>query len=317
MRKLIRWMTACGLAAMGTLAGAQAPYRIIVPSGPGTGNDVLFRSFAPILSEQLQAPVVVENRAGGDGAVAVRELTRAGTDGRTLLATTDNMLTMNHLITPYDPKAIKPLVWLMRTTAVLVAKGDGGKYRNLEEFLAAARAKPETVPIGIGAGVYRFNLALMEKATNTRFKEVPYAGTATQMITDMLGGNIDATMLELGGALPQIQSGRMRALAVMGPERSPVLPDVPTIAGSGYSYSMNMLFGLSVAGGTPDAIAKPVEAAIQRAGRQKATADFFNARGQQVYNASGDEVAPSLDRTATQFRELVTSTDILKRVQGN
>lgn len=316
MNRMLRWMAMGSLALASSLLGAQTPYRIIVPSGPGTGNDVLFRAFAPILSAELGEPVVVDNKSGADGAIAIRELTRAPSDGRTLLAVTDNMLTMNFLLTPYDPKQIKPIVWLMRTTAVLLTRPDA-PYRTLEDMLVAARNKPNTVPFGIGAGVYRFNLPLIEAATNSRFLEIPYSGTSATMLTDMLGGRIDATMIELGGALPLIQSGRAKALAVLGTERNPTLPDVPAIAATYPSYSMAMLFGLAVSNTTSPAIAKQMEAAVQRAARQKEMVDFFTVRGQMPYGATGDEVAPSLEKSAAAFRDLVSRTNILQRTQGN
>ncbi len=314
MQKLVLgWFVAALFAAA---AHAQTPYRIIVPTGPGTGNDVLFRAFAQHLSAELQAPVVVENRAGADGAIAVREVGRVGVDGRTLLAVTDNMFTINHLITPYDPKVVRPVAWLTRSTAALVVRADG-KYRTLEDLLMAARQKPDTVPIGTGAGLYRFNLPLMEAETRSRFNEIPYKGNVAAIMTDLLGGTLDVTFLEVGGALGQLQSGRLKAVAVLSTERSPALPDVPTIGESGYpGYSMNLMFGLAMSSGAPPEAAKLVEAAALRAIRSKAMKDLVTQRGQQVYGVSGDEVAPALEKSSVAFRELSTRGNFLERLRA-
>jgi tripartite-type tricarboxylate transporter receptor subunit TctC len=217
---------------------------------------------------------------------------------------------------------MKAVSWFTRTTAVLVVRAENPKYTNLREFVQAARQKPGQVPIGIGAPLYRFNLVNLESALNAQFSDIPYAGNAGALTNDILGGTIDATFLEVGGALPLLQGGKLKALAVVGPERSPALPDVPTVSEIYPSYTPTtaalfgtVMYGLGVMAGTPDAAAKQIEAAANKAARNKAIADYAAQRGQQLFLKTGDEVQPLIDQKVEAYREIAARTKLLERTR--
>lgn len=322
MRRNFMRAVAAAIAApyVGTAASQAAGdriYRMILSIGPGSGLDTMYRAYAKVLSAELQAPVVVENKPGADGGIAFREFARAGADGRTFMLVSDSMMSLLPQIKPgvYDHKVLRPIVNLTRSTSLIITRADG-KYRNLQDLLDAARLKPGSVAFGTYALFYRFTLARLEEATKTRFNDIPYKGTPANALNDLLGGTIDAIFYEASGAIPLIESGRVRALAVLGTERLPApLATVPTVTESGYpGFSMYLLLGMGIHSGTPEPLARQLEAVAIKAARSPEMIEYAKQRSTQHYVLGSNEFNSIIDKDTVTYKDFVARTGIDKRL---
>ena len=224
------------------------PIRMVVGFPPGGGNDLLARTVSPKLSELVGQSVVVDNRPGAGGNVAAEFVSRATPDGYTIL-----VMSSSHPIQKllkrdlkYDPIAdFTPLARLAQYAYILVIH-PGVKARNVKELVALAKAEPRKlnfVSSGNGSGSHLVG-ELFKIATSTDMTHIPYKGSA-QAITDLVGGRVEMTFSPIPAVTGHVKAGRLVAVASTGSERSRVLPDVPTIAESGYpKFSASSWYGI-------------------------------------------------------------------------
>lgn len=264
---MIRFVVAA-LAALvlAAPAGAQGfpskPIRLIVPFPPGGGTDAVSRLVAQELGKQTGWTIVVENKAGAGGMIGLTEAARAKNDGYDIvMGQVDNMI-----IAPavqktgnLDPvKELTPVIQVASSPFLFMAATDS-KYKKLGEWVADAKANPGKVTYGTaGYGTFtHLAVELLQVAGNFKAVQVPYKG-ASPAITDLLGGHIPMAALSIASGMPHIQGGKVRGLAVTSAARSPALPDVPTVAESGFpGFEANGWLGILVPNGTPpDVIAK-------------------------------------------------------------
>ena len=264
---MIRFVVAA-LAALvlAAPAGAQGfpskPIRLIVPFPPGGGTDAVSRLVAQERGKQTGWTIVVENKAGAGGMIGLTEAARAKNDGYDIvMGQVDNMI-----IAPavqktgnLDPvKELTPVIQVASSPFLFMAATDS-KYKKLGEWVADAKANPGKVTYGTaGYGTFtHLAVELLQVAGNFKAVQVPYKG-ASPAITDLLGGHIPMAALSIASGMPHIQGGKVRGLAVTSAARSPALPDVPTVAESGFpGFEANGWLGILVPNGTPpDVIAK-------------------------------------------------------------
>lgn len=235
-------LTAVLLGAASIAAAAQErfparPVRIVVPFVPGGLIDVMGRAIAPRLSEAMGQSVLVENRPGAGGAIGAEAVAKAAPDGYTLLFTVDATLLANPLL--YTRSAYQTADFVPVT---LVAQGPDFLMVNasvpagsVAELVAHAKANPGKLNYGsFGVGtVPQFETESFKLATGTDIVHVPYKGLG-EVVPALVSNNVQLVFSAAAIALPQIKAGRVKVLAVMSPERSPYLPDVPTFAETGY-----------------------------------------------------------------------------------
>ncbi len=261
------------LAAFGTDA-AQAleyptkPVRIVVPYPAGGFNDTLGRLAAKYLSDYWKKPVIVDNKPGAGTMIGTKEVAGAAADGHTIL-----VVQFPYAANPwlykniaYDTqKAFAPVLLAGRSPMLLVTHAQG-PYRSAAELLAAARIKPNALTYGSsGAGSSNhLAMALFETATATQMRQIPYKGS-TPMLTDLAGGQFDVALDLLPHAMPFMQSGRVRPLAIAAPKRSPLLPDVPTMKEAGVAdFVVAVWLGFAVPAGTPGNVVQRFNTEINR-----------------------------------------------------
>lgn len=281
-----------GLAQAASLAPAfpTRPIRLIVPFAPGGSTDIAARLLAEPLSRALGQPVVVDNKGGAGGALAMAELAKATPDGHTLAVATASTHGANSAVNrklPYDAlKDFAPITQLMVSPNVMVVHPatPGKSHADFLKHLKANPGKLAYASPGNGS-LGHLNTELYKINTGSFMLHIPYRGMGPAK-SDLLTGQVQVMMDNLPSSLPQIRSGQLRALAVAAPRRLPELPDVPTFAELNLATNNDQSwFGLVAPAGTPD----PVLRALNKAVTTVLADPAFKARVQ----AMGMETAPN------------------------
>ena len=235
---MTRLLAALLLAALSAIASAQypaKPIRIIVPFPGGSATDTITRILGASVSGAIGQPVVVENKAGADGAIAAGEVMRAAPDGYTLLMATNSPLSAVPAlkkVPPYDPvKDFTPITDVGRYTFFIVVH-PGVPAKTVSEFIHYARANPGKINYATGNTTGIVSTAFFASQAGIQMVHVPYKGEP-QAITDLLAGRVQLLFASSSTSVPQIRDGKLRALATTLSRRSNLLPDVPTIAEAG------------------------------------------------------------------------------------
>jgi tripartite-type tricarboxylate transporter receptor subunit TctC len=242
----------------GGASWAQVPstMRIVVPFTPGGSTDILARAVAPKLAAALGITVVVDNKPGAGGSIGAADAAKAVPDGSTLLMGHIGTLGVNPSIYPnlaYDPvKSFTPVGWVARVPNVL-AVNSASPVKSLRDLVELARRKPGqlTYSSGGNGSAAHITFESLKLAARIFMLHIPYRGSSPS-ITDLLAGTVDTTFTGVPTLIPHIRSGRLRALAVSSPARLPILPDVPTVAESGYpGFEADQWYGLVAPARTP------------------------------------------------------------------
>jgi tripartite-type tricarboxylate transporter receptor subunit TctC len=223
------------------------PIRMIVPFPAGSATDTVGRVLSASVSQAVGQPVVVENRAGADGAIAAGEVAKSAPDGYTLLLATNSPLSAvpaMKKVPPYDPVAdFTPITDVGRYTFFIVVHPDV-PARTLDEFIAHARANPGKLNYATGNTTGIVSTAFFAAQAQIRLVHVPYKGEP-QALTDLVAGRVQVMFTSSGTSMPMIREGRLRALVTTLPRRTPLLPELPTIAEAGMpQFSITSWAGL-------------------------------------------------------------------------
>ncbi|HEX5129310.1 MAG TPA: tripartite tricarboxylate transporter substrate binding protein [Usitatibacter sp.] len=246
------------------------PVRIIVPYPAGGVADLLPRTVGAKLSEKWKQPVVVENKPGASGNIGMAEGARAEPDGYTLVLAPTGNLTVNQFLfrqMPFDvTKDFTPITVLATSPNVLVVH-PSVPVKSFKELIAYAKANPGKLNFsspGSGSGAHLAG-ELLNVEAGIKAVHVPYKGMAPA-VSDLVGGQVQMMFAGISTALPHIRAGKLVALAIASPQRSPQLPDVPTVAESGFpGFDVTSWYGVVVRAGTPPAIVKKLHADMAEA----------------------------------------------------
>ena len=322
---LLTRLSGLGLAfamLLPTLAGAadsypSRPLRFVVPLTQGSGSDTVTRFVAERTAKLLGQPAVVENRPGADTIIATQSVLTAPPDGYSVLMISPSSMVINPLVhdrLPYDPRRdLRPLAAAIRATSVLVT-GPSSPYKTFSDFLSAARKAPNSVSLANYSYHYRLGVLQMQQMAGVEFNHVLYKG-ASQAQTDVMGGAVDAALLDLGGALPLIRAGKLRPLAVTTRARHPELPNVPTVAESGLpGYELTVWLGFAVSAKTPEPVVAKLEDALLKA---IGSAEFKSFAAQTLYagvlGMSGTEMSRMIEAERGRYASIVKTYDISVR----
>jgi tripartite-type tricarboxylate transporter receptor subunit TctC len=272
VRFITHAMVVVAALASASIACAQTtpkPIRLICPFPPAGAVDIASRAIATELSKVLGQTVTVDNRPGAGGNIGGAEAARAAPDGTTLFMTTSGINAINPALyakMPFDPiKDLEPVGALVSLSNVLVVH-PSVKAQTVADLIALAKAEPGKMTYassGSGTSVH-MSAEMFKYLAKLDIVHIPYKGSAPA-VTDLLGGQVMMMFDNIPSALQHIKAGKLRALAVTGSKRDPLLPDVPTVSESGVpGYESGVWFGLAVPAGTPkDEIARLNAAAVK------------------------------------------------------
>jgi len=299
--------SAAGLLPRLALAQTADTVRILVGFPPGGGSDNIARRLAERLQGTLASTVIVENKPGAAGQLSVSALRNSAPDGSTLLLTVPGPITLSQFTyksLPYRPDDTVP-VSMVSTFAFAFAVGPAvpESVRSLKDFLAWARANPSQALFGSPAAGATPHLigSMLAKASGVELTHVPYRGDGPG-IQDLLGGQVSAYSTTLGSLIPHLKGQRMRILAVSGPARNPIAPDLPTYREQGFPIDNIEWTGIFVPKGTPPAVVQRVAAAVQAVVAQPDFAKFLGDLGMTPQSSTPQAFAERVRAETEQWR---------------
>jgi len=276
--RTLRIFVFCAGVAMASLAASSSamaqtypaqPIKILIGFGPGSAADILARLVGKEMEVRLGQPIVVENRPGNSSMIAAESVARAPADGYTLfMATIANTLNPAETESNFDlAKDLAPITLLGIVPNVLVAH-PSVPANNLQELIALAKSKPETLTFGSSGFATASYMAaeLFNANAGTRIVVVPYQGGSNQAVSDLLSGRITLMFNVAATLAPHVEAGKLKAFAVAQSKRASIMPDVPTLSEAGMTgYDAGIWIGLLAPSGTPPAIIEKLSAAANEA----------------------------------------------------
>ena len=309
-------------AAMGySLPAAAADYpakpiRLIVPSAPGGGTDIIARLIAQGLSDSWHQTVVVDNRGGAGGVAGVTIVARqSAADGYTMLLGSVGHLSFLPAVRHnlgYDARKDLTPISLAAVQPFLVAATLSLPANSIRELVAQAKSRPGTIRYGSGGSgsASHLGIALMEITAGFSMLHIPYKGS-NPAITALMGGEIQIAIAGLATVLPHARAGRLKALAVTGAKRARIAPEVPTVAESGIpGYAFDVWYGLVFPGGTPRAIVQKTNTEVVRLLQHPDVSKRFANAGVEPQTSTPEAFTALLAREATTWGKVVKEANI-------
>jgi len=318
-RTLIRAGAALALAIVAP-AFAQGgsypdkPIKIVVPYPPGGFNDTLARTVGAKLQAAWGQSVVVDNKPGGATVIGLDAAAKSPADGYTLVVLPFSFAVNPYIFArlPYDSQKDFAPITLAATTANLLVVPAASPFNSLKDLLAQARAKPGSLSYA-STGIGSSNHLSMEKfkqMAGVDITHVPYKGSAPA-VTDLIGGQINVMFDNISNVLPHVKSGKLRALAVTTPVRSPLAPEVPTVVEAGVpGYELGVWFGIAAPGGTPKPIVDKLNAEIVKILRMPDVKEKFAAQGVEAIGSTVEQFQAHLQAQRTMWAKVVKDAGV-------
>jgi tripartite-type tricarboxylate transporter receptor subunit TctC len=260
------------------------PVKLVVPFPAGSATDQVARLAAQQLQDALKQPFVIDNKPGAQASIGAEFVAKSAPDGYTLMMTTNTPQAANVSLfkkLPYDPvKDFEPVVRLTTTSFMLMAKPDF-PAANLKELLAHVRSQPGKYSAGYGSAGSQVSIAMMKAMGKLDVVEVPYKGIP-QTVTDVLGGTLAFTFVDLSNALPQMKGGKLKGYAVTSEKRTPLAPEIPAMAEELKGYDLIAWFAIMAPAGTPKDIVQALYEASAKALQKIEVKEKFAAIGTDV-----------------------------------
>ena len=284
--------------------------RFVVPFAPAGGSDLVARTVAMKITEALGQTVIVDNRAGAAGSIGADIAAKSPPDGYTLLLGSNGPLAINPSLyakLPYDAARDFAPVSLVTVMPFLLVTHPSLPVKSVKDLIALAKAKPGQLNYGSPGNGSTTHLAneLLKSMTGMQITHIPYKGVAPAA-TDLVSGQVQMMSGDLSTLLPHVHSGRMRGIAVTGARRSPLLPDMPTIAESGVpGYEASGWFGVLVPAGTPQSIVERLNSAMIRGLAAADARDRLKAFGGEVATGTPEQFAAHIRTEAAKWSKLI------------
>ncbi|HEY3656234.1 MAG TPA: tripartite tricarboxylate transporter substrate binding protein [Steroidobacteraceae bacterium] len=304
---------ACSVFATAPLSAQsypQHPVRIIIDRPAGVPHDLVTRALADKLSATFKQTVIVDNRVGAGGNLAAEFVARSAPDGYTLLVALDTTLTVNPTLykkLSFNPQAdLRPLSILASSSQMLVVH-PSVPVNSVAEFVAYAKANPVSYAHGGNGSPGHLTMELFRMMAGFPATPVPYRGNA-QLAIDLAAGQIKFGFVGIGGVIEHIRAGRLKALAISSAERSPLVPDIPTIAEAGYDFQRQTYFVLLAPAATPEPVASFIEREVRNALQAPDLIDRFGKLNIEIAGSSGAEARARLETDAKLWVKVIKDT---------
>ena len=306
-------------AIIGVPAAAAAqdypsrPITLIVPYAAGGGNDVMARAAADKMSRTLGQQIVIENRGGAGGSIATRQIAKSAPDGYTLGLGGTGTLAINPTLyanSGYDPRKDFAPVGLIATSALVVCVHPSLPVRSIPDLIALAKREPGKLNFasaGAGSGIH-LGTEYFASMAGIKLTHVPYKGSSPAL-TDLVGGHVAIYFSSLPPAVGLVKEGKVRALAVTGTKRSPIFPDLPTVAEAALpGYEAVLHYGIVAPAGTPRAIIDKLSAALRAAVMSDDLKTRLADDGAEPLPSTPEEYAADIDREETKWSAIVKAS---------
>src|SRR5262245_23975650 len=306
------------LALTAVPAAAQSDYparpvRIVVPSPPGGGTDIVARVLAQYLSKTMGQNFFVENRPGAGNMIGIESVARAPADGYTLLFA-PSTLALNSVLykkVSYDPVRDFAPITVAATTANVLIVNPGLPVKSLADLIALAKRQPGELTYGtpgIGTSPH-MSMELLKSMAGIDLRHIPYRGTAPA-VTDVIGGQIAPTFANALTARPAVDSGKVRPLAVSGPKRIAVFPDVPPVAENVPGYAAEQWYALLAPAGTPAEIIPRLHAEATQALKTAEMQEKLAADGAEPVGSTPDQLAALIRNELDKWHKVARTANI-------
>jgi tripartite-type tricarboxylate transporter receptor subunit TctC len=298
----------CGAAAAQDYPAR--PITLVVPYAAGGGNDVMARIVAEKMSKSLGQQIVIENKGGAGGSIATRQVAKSAPDGYTLGLGGTGTLAINPTLYPnvgYDPRKDFAPAGLIATSALVVLVHPSIEATSIGELIALAKREPGKLnyaSAGSGSGIH-LGTELLAHMAGIRLTHIPYKGSSPAL-TDLLGGHVSIYLSSLPPAVALVKEGKVRALAVTGPKRSAIFPDLPTVAEAALpGYEAVLHYGIVAPAGTPQPVIGRLNAALNAALAENDVRARIIADGAEPLPTTPAEYAADIDREETKWSAIV------------
>lgn len=293
----------------------QKPIRLVVPYGPGGSSDIIARVMASEMSKGLGQQIVVENKPGASGVVAMQDVARSDADGYTIVLGHVGTLAVNPSMLssiPYDTdKDFVPITLIAKVPVVFVIHSDV-PAKTFKEFIALAKSEPGKLSYGSAGNGSAGHLAFeqLKLVTQTDILHIPYKGTGAQL-TDLLGHRTDAASAGLPPFLPHLKSGKLIALAVGSAERLPLIPDVPTVVEEGYpGFESSQWFGFLAPAGTPKEAIDRIQSEAVKALKTNSVSERLKEDASVSVGSTPEEFQAFIIAERTRWGEIVRKANL-------
>jgi tripartite-type tricarboxylate transporter receptor subunit TctC len=289
------------------------PITLVVPYAAGGGNDVMARAAADKMSRTLGQQIVIENRGGAGGSIATRQIAKSAPDGYTLGLGGTGTLAINPTLyanAGYDPRKDFAPVGLIATSALVVCVHPSLPVRSIADLIALAKKEPGKLnyaSAGAGSGIH-LGTEYFATMAGIKLTHVPYKGSSPAL-TDLVGGHVAIYFSSLPPAVGLVKEGKVRALAVTGTKRSPIFPDLPTVAEAALpGYEAVLHYGIVAPAGTPRAIIDKLSAALRAAVMSEDLRTRLADDGAEPLPSTPEEYAADIDREETKWSAIVKAS---------
>lgn len=291
------------------------PLRIIVPFNAGSGSDADSRFYGDLLSKRLGQPVIVENRPGGNGLIAVQAIKSAPADGYTILLASNTPMSVNPAVIrnlSYDPfKDFKPVVGSTVGPAAFVVKADSPS-RTVQEVVAAAKKDNRPIAIGNYSTGYQLLAGWLGAASGAEINHINYKGGA-QAVTDVIGGQLEMAVVDPSSFIEMHKTGRIHAVATTGATRLEAMPEVPTMIESGFNdFETYVWSSFFVHGDTPDDVVNKLIEGFTEILAQPESVAYRKQRGSTLLDLQGEKLRDFQRREYERFKSVAEATGLVQ-----
>ncbi len=314
--KMGRLFLGCSLMLASALAAAQSwpskPIRLVVPYPPGGSNDQLARYIGARLQETWGQPVVIDNKAGANSIIGNEFVARSPPDGYTLLINSVGGMAINPLLyptLPYNPSTAFTPIGIVAIAPVVIAINTAVPANTLQEFIAYAKAHPGKLNNSAGSTISNVAAELFKQMADIRLTSIPYKGSAPS-VAAVLAGDTQLVIVDAAAIAAQIRAGKIKGLAIAGPTRLSVLPDVPTVAEAGMpAYKLDAWVALFAPAGTPPELVNRISTEVATIMQQRDARETLGAALVPV-GGTPEELGNALSSDLARYAPLVKSLNM-------